>query len=893
MLIDRYKHYCNYITYSSDDELSLDDLNDLSTLSAIIAYFGYLKLGLSVELLIHSIFNHDYDSIYEPIKKDVVTKGSISKEIADNRSLIFGDDEFDNLSRIIDKDLYYAIKRFEFVKEYIDEDNILLHIRDRYDFEKSTEANDNDFDIGYFDDLDSEDIHQYAINLMADYQEKGFLTPFIVDIKVSMPGKVDYSYEIVDNKAVINYISNDTETLLIPNEVSNIYLYTTIGCNIKVNVSKIESNVAKNHLNLKSITLPEGVCVIGNHSFENCYNLNYIYIPNTVVEIGDSAFNNCTSLISISLSKNVINIGNGAFDNCSSLTKIYVDISRIFRYLSTPHLAVYKTLFDACSNDNMLEYNLHCRIAEIDVERYLESNDTLFFKLNIECQIKYDINAYSENDFKIVIYNNDFSLVEISNTFEISTSKYYSYMSPVLDVGEYNVGIFNTSLEDSGTVNYFVKPNTKTVNNIANDEEVNVLTHLHNNTNEFIFVPSQSGIFLLELFAIVDGNNVNSFGKIQIYDSKNNLLKQSIENSNSVMLYEEKYDYYIVYLEVSDLEYDELTLKISSFEDFTILNMNEDDEYVNTSNIKLGDFAYIYNLERIGTYNIKFEYQGTQTDNMIFALYESNEDGKYSLKNSYEINNVDNIISFEDSITNSKRLLLCVFNSKGLGKISVDIRKEINDEFTIYGASNKNESTITLTKGLQEICYLGVDAPNTTSRYTYYNWYSTNNNVIVVSAYGTVTAVGVGEAQVKCVYKIDPSKTATLTFNIIDDPLNNGEEENIVYLSYGFDVRLGEINAGTEVTSGKGSVILVSNNPSVTIHLLNTRYICLGTDSPNSSVQTFNWTVYREEGNTGMVSVSQYGTITGTNVGWVTVEGTYKYNSRYKVKFRIYVESNN
>ena len=100
------------------------------------------------------------------------------------------------------------------------------------------------------------------------------------------------------------------------------------------------------------------------------------------------------------------------------------------------------------------------------------------------------------------------------------------------------------------------------------------------------------------------------------------------------------------------------------------------------------------------------------------------------------------------------------------------------------------------------------------------------------------------------------------------------------------DVRIDGTLTGSEVTSSKGNPIPVDNHPEVTIH---TRLICLGTDSPNSSIQDFTWTVVQEEGDTGMVTVSSYGTIKGTQAGTVTVKGTYKYNPNYQVYIRIQV----
>ena len=71
---------------------------------------------------------------------------------------------------------------------------------------------------------------------MSNYEDRGILTSFISNIKVSMSGSVDYSYEISENKAIINKISNNVENLSIPNEVLNIYSYDSkiVGENVEV-----------------------------------------------------------------------------------------------------------------------------------------------------------------------------------------------------------------------------------------------------------------------------------------------------------------------------------------------------------------------------------------------------------------------------------------------------------------------------------------------------------------------------------------------------------------------------------------------------------------------------------------------------------------------------------
>lgn len=655
--------------------------------------------------------------------------------------------------------------------------------------------------------------------------------------------------------------------------------------------------------NIPTSLMGKTVSKIASKAFSNMENLTLVRIPSSVCTIGNQAFENCTSLKTIEITNETTftYIGANVFGGCTSLNEIIVPPHKTSLYRNDSNWSLYRDLINPKVSS---KYDFHCRTNDLSIDIDLQKAERIFYELNIECPIQYRIEASAQSKVLMNIYKEDMTLLESGTPLELSGSSNIVYSYPLFTEGTYYVEIYFESNDDSGNINYEVSPYTSTDDYISTDDEVDVLTHLHENKNEFIISPSKSGLFLLELFAKVDGEYVNPNGEFLIKNSSGEIVQkmnlseynhpaESIANANNIMFYANQWGGYTIYLEVADLEYDDLTLKVNEVDDFTVYDMDEDDKYTSNSSIQIGDFSYIYNLERIGTYNISFEYQGTQSDEMLFVLFETNEQGEYIYKNSYEINNSNSSIELVEVLTYSKNLLLCVFDSEGLGNLSIDISKELNNEFTIYGASDPSASLIYLTKGFQEICYLGADAPNPASRYEYYNWYSTDDSVIVVSAFGTVTAVGVGEAKVQCVYKADTSIVATLDFEVVNDPLDNGDEANDIYLTYGFDVRTGGTIAGTEVTSGKGDAISVASNPDVSIHVTYTRLICLGSDSPNSSVQAFNWTAYREyDTDTGMVNVSQYGTITGTTSGWVTIEGTYKYNSRYKVKIRIYVESN-
>ena len=81
---------------------------------------------------------------------------------------------------------------------------------------------------------------------------------------------------------------------------------------------------AFNGCSLTSVTLPEGLKVIGERAFSECVSLISIELPSTLEAVGNEAFDRCLSLGSISLPDGLKTVGNGAFYNCESLANIDV-----------------------------------------------------------------------------------------------------------------------------------------------------------------------------------------------------------------------------------------------------------------------------------------------------------------------------------------------------------------------------------------------------------------------------------------------------------------------------------------------------------------------------------------------------------------------------------------
>ena len=90
----------------------------------------------------------------------------------------------------------------------------------------------------------------------------------------------DFTYEIVDDNAVITGYTGTDTVITVPAQINGI------------SVVKINDGAFKGNTNLASVTVSEGVKDIGASAFENCTSLATISLPNTIVHIGEKAIYN-------------------------------------------------------------------------------------------------------------------------------------------------------------------------------------------------------------------------------------------------------------------------------------------------------------------------------------------------------------------------------------------------------------------------------------------------------------------------------------------------------------------------------------------------------------------------------------------------------------------------
>ena len=100
---------------------------------------------------------------------------------------------------------------------------------------------------------------------------------------------------------------------------------TTITLNEGIEV--IGTYAFKDNTNLTAMALPSTINSIGANAFTGCTGLTDITIPDATTAINDYAFEGCTGLTAVTFGSGLQSLGNGVFNSCSALTTVTVPAS--------------------------------------------------------------------------------------------------------------------------------------------------------------------------------------------------------------------------------------------------------------------------------------------------------------------------------------------------------------------------------------------------------------------------------------------------------------------------------------------------------------------------------------------------------------------------------------
>ncbi|GMH93256.1 hypothetical protein TrVE_jg10753 [Triparma verrucosa] len=92
-----------------------------------------------------------------------------------------------------------------------------------------------------------------------------------------------------------------------------------------LNITKVGYRDCAYARSLVVVDVPEGITIIGDHSFQSCSSLKDIKFPKSLISIGYQSFTDCSSLEEVDLlHTNVQELGSFAFSHCKSLGEMKV-----------------------------------------------------------------------------------------------------------------------------------------------------------------------------------------------------------------------------------------------------------------------------------------------------------------------------------------------------------------------------------------------------------------------------------------------------------------------------------------------------------------------------------------------------------------------------------------
>ena len=172
-------------------------------------------------------------------------------------------------------------------------------------------------------------------------------------------------------------------------------------------------------------------------------------------------------------------------------------------------------------------------------------------------------------------------------------------------------------------------------------------------------------------------------------------------------------------------------------------------------------------------------------------------------------------------------------------------------QINIFEKNNENKSygETFITKGFTRLIFIDSSFGYSNSRLDY-EWYSSDENVLMVTQFGTVLGKGLGTAKIVEINKENPSIMFIKEFNVIDN-LDNAE-------------------------------ILITINQTYSLSSIDNCTINLNAqNSPYPMIQYYNFEIVAC---TGTANLDAYGNIDVNNPCNITIEGYYILNCKYKIR---------
>lgn len=708
-------------------------------------------------------------------------------------------------------------------------------------------------------------------------------------------------------------------TIVLPNTLTIIGKGMFENCTALTNITlpnaltTIDSNAFSGCSNLESITIPEIVTSIGENAFKNCGNLSSITLPESVEHVGAGAFQNCEELDTVIVQREISQItslGTYVFEGCKTTLQIVVPMYRLAEYKNKANWSTYASKIGSNST-NYDTIDMHC-LSNFNRTTELEARYNKLYRLEVECGKSYTITSTSNQAIQMDIYNSAMQL--IYHTPRVEGTNCQKVIQEYLGKGTYYLSVSFLDETSSGIIqtNYKLTwPGTGL--NVYYNKNNYVHTHLHQTgenkyQNQLVYNHNKgAGVYKVTLTGTAEDGTTVFYpeGAIQIYSDQNrttlidkfsltgyDIQAKTKQGENSMIICLLQNTTLYITVEMTDNTCTTLNFTITpvEVEEINLFDLSESTDTaipIFAEEQTKGDQFKRLNVKELGKFELSIEYSGYQTSEILVVLTKLNYN---STSNSYtlstkrvELINGENNTSVRTIVLEEGIYYIGYFNKNDSADIDIELTRKISqsgsglfkvdpDQSTASGSqiniverdkavSERSYGSNVITVGFTRLIYINHLYGISQSRLDY-NWYSSNENIATVSAYGTVLGKQAGTVKIMAVLKTDPSKTFVKEFTIIED---TGTEEVIIENLY-------KVNYN-ELENGK-------------FHLDIEKLNC-----PYPWIQDYIWDIVIPTTETNLTAeMDAFGYITVNQTGTFTIIGEYTRNSRFKVLITIVVE---
>ena len=529
-------------------------------------------------------------------------------------------------------------------------------------------------------------------------------------------------------------------------------------------------------------------------------------------------------------------------------------------------------------------------------KRYLNKIEQNMIDINIEKILLVSSNKKT--------FNNAFEYIEAINNLNTNIlyiDEYKLNKDIYLNKNTYYIDIYYMDNTMYGEIELTITTDIKYGYNIYFNNEEDV-SHLHQNNNNYIsFLKynhiESDGLYKLSISNISNENLEESTIIIYTDKERTNVLESySINNfenkaltkdgDNSLYVYLNKNVTYYITIKLND-NYQNVKFKIENLltSEFTVFNQLSplSGESINILSLQenLDNSSYFKKLivKEKGLFSANVTYEGTQSDNIKMLLIKEDVDGNYTNLNVITLNSSNKTINLtyrtidhgtyyigyynlDKTKCTSFNVSLSRFVDNGIDSVYNALYTDPNS-FGMYGTQisiaerNEEEKSYGETfiiKGFTRLVFIDSTYGYSNSRLDY-EWYSSNEDVLNVTQYGTVLGKNAGTAKIIGVNKNNPEIIFIKEFTIIDNTnllINTIEIEQTYSLSSNEELYIN----------------LTSNN------------------CPYPMIQYYRFEIIEGSDN---VTINPFGKVIVNTCESIIISGIYTLNDNYRIKIIINV----